>query len=56
MSNSKVRKQLEAIEAKTKKYSEYTKIEKEYAECKKYADIFDKIDISEEDMKKITNQ
>ena len=32
------------------------KIEKEYAECKKYADIFDKIDISEEDMKKITNQ
>lgn len=27
MSNSKVRKQLEAIEAKTKKYSEYAKIE-----------------------------
>lgn len=31
------------------------KIEKEYAECRKYADIFDKIDISEEDMKKIEN-
>ena len=28
------------------------KIEKEYAECKKYADIFDKLDISEEDMEK----
>lgn len=33
----------------------FPKIEKEYAECKKYADIFDKIDISEEDMKKIKN-
>ena len=32
------------------------KIEKEYAECKKYADIFDKIGISEEDMKKIENR
>ena len=32
------------------------KIEKEYTECKKYADIFDKIDISEEDMKKIENR
>ena len=31
------------------------KIEKEYTECKKYADIFDKIEISEEDMKKIKN-
>lgn len=29
------------------------RIEKEYTECKKYADIFDKIDISEKDMKKI---
>ena len=28
------------------------KIEKEYVECKKYANIFDKIGISEEDMKK----
>lgn len=32
------------------------KIEKEYAECKKYADIFDKINISEENMKKIENR
>ena len=32
------------------------KIEKEYAECKKYAKIFDKIGISEEDMKKIENR
>ena len=42
MSNSKVRKQLEAIEAteaKTKKYSEYTKIESlllNYQMCKAY--------------------
>ena len=39
MSNSKVRKQLEAIEAKTKKYSEYTKIETlllNYQMCKAY--------------------
>ena len=32
------------------------KIEKEYAECKKYSNIFDKIGISEEDMKKIENR
>ena len=32
------------------------KIEKEYAECKKYSDIFDKIDISEENMRKIENR
>lgn len=32
------------------------KIEKEYTECKKYADIFDKIDISEEGMKKNENR
>jgi len=31
-------------------------IEDEYTECKKYADIFDKIEISEEDMKKIKNR
>lgn len=31
------------------------KIENEYIECKKYADIFDKIEISEEDIKKIKN-
>lgn len=39
MSNSKVRKQLEAMEAKTKKYSEYTKIESlilNYQMCKAY--------------------
>lgn len=39
MSNSKVRKQLEAIEAKTKKYSKYTKIEGlllNYQMCKAY--------------------
>ena len=39
MSNSKVRKQLEAIEAKTKKYSQYTKIETlllNYQMCKAY--------------------
>lgn len=39
MSNSKVRKQLEAIEAKTKKYSEYRKIETlllNYQMCKAY--------------------
>lgn len=39
MSNSKVRKQLEAIEAKTKKYSEYKKIESlllNYQLCKAY--------------------
>lgn len=39
MSNSKIRKQLEAIEAKTKKYSEYTKIETlllNYQMCKAY--------------------
>ncbi len=39
MSNSKVRKQLEAIEAKTKKYSEYAKIETlllNYQMCKAY--------------------
>ena len=29
------------------------KIEKEYAECKKYADIFDKLNISDEDVKKM---
>ena len=32
------------------------KIEKEYAECKKYADIFDKIEISNEDMRKLENR
>ena len=31
------------------------KIENEYIECKKYADIFDKTEISEEDIKKIKN-
>lgn len=39
MSNSKVRKQLEAIEAKTKKYSEYAKVESlllNYQMCKAY--------------------
>ena len=39
MSNSKVRKQLEAIEAKTKKYSQYAKIETlllNYQMCKAY--------------------
>ena len=39
MSNRKVRKQLEAIEAKTKKYSEYIKIETlllNYQMCKAY--------------------
>ena len=39
MSNSKVRKQLEAIEAKTKKYSQYKKIESlilNYQMCKAY--------------------
>lgn len=39
MSNSKVRKQLEAMEAKTKKYSAYTKIESlilNYQMCKAY--------------------
>ena len=88
MSNSKVRKQLEAIEAKTKKYSQYAKIEyeqlftkdlqkiyddllfflwweknvrlqrveKEYNECRKYVDIYDKIEISNEDMRKLENR
>jgi hypothetical protein len=32
------------------------KIENEYIECKKYADIFDKIEISEGDMEKIKNR
>ena len=31
------------------------KIEKKYAECKKYADIFDKLNISDEDVKKNIN-
>lgn len=32
------------------------RVEKEYNECRKYVDIFDKIDISEEDMRKLENR
>lgn len=32
------------------------RVEKEYNECRKYVDIYDKIDISNEDMRKLENR
>jgi len=32
------------------------RVEKEYNECRKYVDIYDKIEISNEDMRKLENR
>ena len=34
----------------------YASVEKEYNECRKYVDIYDKIEISNEDMRKLENR